>query len=392
VKLNPEKCVFGVPRGMLLGFVVSERGIEANPKKISAIVDMGPIKNLKGVQRVTGCLAALGRFIAQFGERSLSLYKLMKKSGHFTWTPEVQEALDLLKNLLKSPPIPTALTAEEPMLLYISATTQVVSVVLVVEREEPARSQKVQRPVYFVSEVLSDSKTHYSQMQKLMYTILMTKRKLRHYFDAHPIMVVSKYPLREVIQNPKAKGRIAKWALELMGQNITYAPLSAIESQVLADFMAEWTEMQTPPAKIEHETWIMYFDGSVMKEGAGVGLIFISPQGVRMEYMVRLHFPASNNAAEYEALINSLRIAVEIGIKHLKIRGDSELVARQVMKDKNSVDPKMAAYCQAVRDLEGKFHSLELHHVLRDYNKAANVLAKAASSCSPVPQGVFASD
>jgi ribonuclease HI len=205
-------------------------------------------------------------------------------------------------------------------------------------------------------------------------------------------MVVSKYPLREVIQNPKAKGRIAKWALELMGQNITYAPLSAIESQVLADFMAEWTEMQTPPAKIEHETWIMYFDGSVMKEGAGVGLIFISPQGVRMEYMVRLHFPASNNAAEYEALINSLRIAVEIGIKHLKIRGDSELVARQVMKDKNSVDPKMAAYCQAVRDLEGKFHSLELHHVLRDYNKAANVLAKAASSCSPVPQGVFASD
>jgi ribonuclease HI len=392
VKLNPEKCVFGVPRGMLLGFVVSERGIEANPKKISAIVDMGPIKNLKGVQRVTGCLAALGRFIAQFGERSLSLYKLMKKSGHFTWTPEVQEALDLLKNLLKSPPIPTALTAEEPMLLYISATTQVVSVVLVVEREEPARSQKVQRPVYFVSEVLSDSKTHYSQMQKLMYTILMTKRKLRHYFGAHPIMVVSKYPLREVIQNPKAKGRIAKWALELMGQNITYAPLSAIESQVLADFMAEWTEMQTPPAKIEHETWIMYFDGSVMKEGAGVGLIFISPQGVRMEYMVRLHFPASNNAAEYEALINSLRIAVEIGIKHLKIRGDSELVARQVMKDKNSVDPKMAAYCQAVRDLEGKFHSLELHHVLRDYNKAANVLAKAASSCSPVPQGVFASD
>jgi ribonuclease HI len=304
----------------------------------------------------------------------------------------VQEALDLLKNLLKSPPIPTALTAEEPMLLYISATTQVVSVVLVVEREEPARSQKVQRPVYFVSEVLSDSKTHYSQMQKLMYTILMTKRKLRHYFGAHPIMVVSKYPLREVIQNPKAKGRIAKWALELMGQNITYAPLSAIESQVLADFMAEWTEMQTPPAKIEHETWIMYFDGSVMKEGAGVGLIFISPQGVRMEYMVRLHFPASNNAAEYEALINSLRIAVEIGIKHLKIRGDSELVARQVMKDKNSVDPKMAAYCQAVRDLEGKFHSLELHHVLRDYNKAANVLAKAASSCSPVPQGVFASD
>jgi hypothetical protein len=238
VKLNPEKCVFGVPRGMLLGFAVSERDIEANLEKISNIMDMGPIKNLKGVQRVTGCLAALSHFIARLGERSPPLYKLMKKSDHFSWTPEAQEALDSLKNLLKSPPILTALTAEEPMLLYISATTQVVSAALVVEREEPGRSQKVQRPVYFVSEVLSDSKTHYSQMQKLVYAILMTKRKLWHYFDVHPITVVSKHPLGEVIQNPEAEGRIAKVALELMGQNIMYAPRSAIKSQVLADFVA----------------------------------------------------------------------------------------------------------------------------------------------------------
>jgi ribonuclease HI len=156
--------------------------------------------------------------------------------------------------------------------------------------------------------------------------------------------------------------------------------------------VAEWTEIQTPPASIEHETWIMYFDSSIMKEGAGVGLVFISPIGVRMEYLVRLHFPASNNAAEYEALINALRITAELGIKRLEIRGDSELVVDQVMKDKNCVDPKMEVYYQAVQDLEGKFHSLELHHVLRDYNKAADVLAKTASSRSPVPHGVFVSD
>jgi ribonuclease HI len=156
--------------------------------------------------------------------------------------------------------------------------------------------------------------------------------------------------------------------------------------------VAEWTEIQIPPPSTEHETWIMYFDVSVMKEGASVGLVFISPLGVRMEYLVRLHFPASNNTVEYEALINGLRITVELGIKRLEIRGDFELVVDQVMKDKNCVDPKMAAYCQAVRDLEDKFHGHELHHVLRDYNKAADILMKTVSSRSPVPHGVFASD
>jgi hypothetical protein len=91
-----------------------------------------------------------------------------------------------------------------------------------------------------------------------------------------------------------------------MGQNISYAPESSIKSEVLADFVAEWTEIQTPSSPIKHETWLMYFDGSVMKEGAGVGLVFISPLGIHMEYMVRLHFLASKNVAEYKALINGL--------------------------------------------------------------------------------------
>jgi ribonuclease HI len=377
---------------MLLGFVMSECDIEANPEKISAITDMGPIHNLKGVQHVTGCLAALSCFITRLGECSLLLYRLMKKFDHFMWTPEAQEALDSLKNLLKSPLVLTAPAQEELMLLYIAATTQVVSAALVVEREEPRRPLKVQRPVYFVSKVLSDLRTRYSHIQKLVYVVLITKRKLRHYFDAHPITVISKYLLGEVIQNPEVEGRIAKWALELMGQNIAYAPCSAIMSQVFADFVTEWTEIQTPPVLIEHETWTMYFDGSFMKEGAGAGLIFITPLVVRMEYIVRLHFPASNNVAEYEALINGLRIAIKLGIRRLEIRGDSELVIYQVMKEKNCIDPKMATYCRAVHELEDKFHGLELHHMLQDYNKAADIHEKTTSSCKLVPNGVFASN
>ena len=103
-------------------------------------------------------------------------------------------------------------------------------------------------------------------------------------------------------------------ALELMGQGISYAPWTAIKSQVLADFVVEWTEVQMPPAVIDQEYWTMYFDGSLMKKGASMGLVFVLPLGVRMRYMVRIHFPSSNNVAEYEALINGLRIAIELGI------------------------------------------------------------------------------
>jgi hypothetical protein len=105
VKLNPEKCVFGVPRGMLLGFIVSERGIEANPEKIVAITNMGPIKDLKGVQRVMGCLAALSHFISRLGKRGLPLYRLLRKTERFTWTPKAEEALGNLKALLTNAPI-----------------------------------------------------------------------------------------------------------------------------------------------------------------------------------------------------------------------------------------------------------------------------------------------
>jgi hypothetical protein len=136
VKLNPEKCVFGVPRGMLLGFIVSERGIEANPEKIVAITNMGPIKDLKGVQRFMGCLAALSRFISCLGEKGLPLYRLLRKAKHFTWTPEAEEALDNLKALLTNAPILVPPSEGEALLVYVAATTQVVSATIVVERQE----------------------------------------------------------------------------------------------------------------------------------------------------------------------------------------------------------------------------------------------------------------
>ena len=169
----------------------------------------------------------------------------------------------MTKALILVPP-----TNGEPLLLYIVATMQVVSSTLVVEQEEEGHALKVQRAVYFISEVLSGSKTRYSQIQKLLYVVLITKRKLRHYFESHIMIVMTSFPLDEVVHSQDAMGRTTKWALELMDQGIAYAPRTAIKSQVLADFIVEWTEVQMPPAVINQEYWTMYFDGSLMKKGS----------------------------------------------------------------------------------------------------------------------------
>jgi hypothetical protein len=161
IRLNPEKCVFAIPRGMLLGLIVFEHGIEANLEKITAITKMGPIRYLKGVQRVTGFLVALSHFISCLGEKALPLNHLLKKSKHFSWTLEAEEALTKLKVTLSKPPILVPLATGEPLLLYVAAMTQVVSVAIVTKRAEEGHAFLIQRPVYFISEVLSETKVRY---------------------------------------------------------------------------------------------------------------------------------------------------------------------------------------------------------------------------------------
>jgi ribonuclease HI len=136
----------------------------------------------------------------------------------------------------------------------------------------------------------------------------------------------------------------------------------------------------------------MFFDGSLMKTGAGVGLLFISPLGKHLRYVLRLHFPASNNVAEYEALVNGLRIAIELGVRRLDARGDSHLVIDQVMKNSHCRNLKMEAYCDEVRRLEDKFYGLELNHTARRYNETVDELAKIASGRTTVPPDVFFRD
>jgi hypothetical protein len=204
---------------------------------------------------------------------------------------------------------------------------------------------KIQRPVYFVSEVLTETKARYTQVQKLLYAMLMATKKLQHHFTNHEVTVITLFLLGEVVHSHDATRWISKWALELMGYDIKYVPCTAIKSQALADFVAEWTEVQTPTRGITHKYWTLYINGSVMGPDAGADVVLISPEGNKLRYAIRLHFPASNNIIEYEGLINGLRIAIELRATQIYAYDDSKLVMDQVMKESNCESSLMSAYC-----------------------------------------------
>jgi hypothetical protein len=220
-KLNPNKCIFG--------FIISHRGIKANPKKISAITKMKAPTCIKDVQKLTGCMAAFNRFISKLGERGQPFFKLLKHQEKFVLAPEADQALAQLKDFLSKPPVLTAPRKKEQLLLYLATTTHVVNTTIVVERQEDEHAYPVQRPVYFVSEVLSESKALYQPVQKLLYAVLITSRKLRHYFQEYSISVVTDYPLGDILRNQDATRRISKWAVKLGALNIDFKPRTAIK-------------------------------------------------------------------------------------------------------------------------------------------------------------------
>jgi ribonuclease HI len=219
--------------------------------------------------------------------------------------------------------------------------------------------------------------------------VLITSWKLQHYFQEYSISVVTDYPLGDILRNQDSTERISKWAVELGALNIDFKPRTAIKSQALVDFMAEWRENQLPTPTQRPEHWVMYFDGSLKLEGAGAGVLLISPTGKQLKYILQIFWKVSNNEAEYEALLHELRLAASLGIKRLLVYSDSAVVINQVNKSWDRNKENMGSYCLEVRKLENKFYGLEFHHVVRDDNVAADVLSKLGSTRAQVPAGVF---
>jgi ribonuclease HI len=291
---------------------------------------------------------------------------------------------------LTSPPVLVTPNLGEALLLYVATTTQVVSTTLVVERESEGQILKVYRPIYFICEVLAESKARYPQM--LLYVVLIAKKKMIHYFDRHPVSVVSTTPLGEIICNCDVCRCILNWSIKFNGLDISYVPRTAIKSQALADFVTEWTEVQALPPVDDLECRTMYFDRSYIKTSNDTGVILMLPQGHKLHCAIHLHFNATNNMAEYEAIVNGLWVTTEVGAQQLLVRGDSKLVVNQVMKAMEPHDLSMCAYYNEVHKLEEKFKGFEVHHSYRCFNPKHDELSTIAFGRKLVLDRVFASD
>ncbi|XP_022852947.1 uncharacterized protein LOC111374507 [Olea europaea var. sylvestris] len=302
MKLNHLKCTFGMASGQFLGHIVNQRGIEANSVKITALLEM----------RAT--------------DKSLPFFNVLKQGKKFQWTSEYEETFQALKKHLGEAPIFSKPQPEESLLLYLAVSDVAINVVLV--REENER----QLPIYYVSKARLPAETRYPDMEKLALAHITASRKLRPYFQAHSIEVLTNFPLQQVLQRTNASGRLLKWAIELSEFDLLFRPRHAIKGQALADFVVECAkalEMEATMEPTEPPTWKLFVDGSPGEAGSGAGIVLESLKGHKLNCAVRFSFKASSNAAEYEVLLAGLRLAKKMQVRKLLASSDSQLIVNQ---------------------------------------------------------------
>ncbi|KAL5554521.1 hypothetical protein UlMin_041922 [Ulmus minor] len=338
MKLNPAKCAFGVTSGKFLGFMVNHRGIEANPAKIQALLDMESPRKVKEVQSLTGRVAALNRFISRATDKCQPFFRALRKGKDFLWTAECEQSFQELKAYLGRPPLLSKPQEGESLILYLAVSKGAVSSALVREEEG------VQWPIYYTSKSLLDAETRYPEVEKLALALIVAAQ-----FD------------------------------------ILFKPRTAIKGQALADFIAKFTyqptslELAKELVPSPSSLWHLYVDGSSTDNCSGAGVILVSPERVRLSCALRFRFKATNNQAEYEALLAGLRLAKEVSARHLLIYSDSQLIMNQVNSEYQAKGEKMASYLEKAKELLGQFDTVTITQIPRNKNTNADALARLAT-------------
>ncbi|XP_059454999.1 uncharacterized protein LOC132185214 [Corylus avellana] len=372
MKLNPAKCAFGVSSGKFLGYMVSSRGIEANPEKIQAVLDMQSPKNIKQVQQLTGRIAALNRFISRSADKCLPFFKILRKA--FEWSEEYEQAFEQLKKYLVSPPLLSRVILGEVLYLYLAVSPTAVSAALICEEEG------VQKLVYFISRALHGAEERYVQMEKLAFALVIASRKLRPYFQAHTINVLTEYPLKKVLRKLDLSGRLVNWAIEISEFDIHFVSRNAVKGQALANFVVEFTNIQDQEDWPKERTWVIHVDGSSTKRNRRAGVVMITPDGRELKSSLRLEFKTTNNEAEYEAVIAGLDLAQELEAEFVEVRSDSQVIVSHIRGEFEAKGSKMKLYLSKIQGMQKSFKKFCIVKIPREENEKEDHLACLGSS------------
>ncbi|XP_050217341.1 uncharacterized protein LOC126668172 [Mercurialis annua] len=344
LKLNPEKCVFGVPAGKFLGYMVSQRGIEANPDKIEAVLKMTPPRSIHEVQKLNGRITALGRFMSCSAKRCLPFFKTLKQIKNFTWTAECQQAFEELKSFLSSPPLLARPDPGDVLYLYISCSDETIAGVLVSEKGGE------QYPIYYISKVLRDAELRYPKLEKLALCVYTATIKLRHYFEGHQVIVRTDQPLRKILQKAETSGRIAEWAVKIGSLGVIYEARKALKSSSTSRLLRR-----------------INIQGTHGGQNDSLG--------------DTRRWSTSNNVAEYEALITGLQLCEELNISEVQIYSDSQLVVNQVSGNFEVKEATLKKYAkQAKTFFADNGRSWSLQQIPRAMNGRSDELAKWAAT------------
>uniref|UniRef100_A0A2N9HEC3 RNA-directed DNA polymerase n=1 Tax=Fagus sylvatica TaxID=28930 RepID=A0A2N9HEC3_FAGSY len=385
LRMNPLKCAFGVAAGKFLGFLVHQRGIDVDPTRASAIASMKPPTTHKELKSFLGKLSYIRRFIPGLAAVTSSFAPLLKKGVPFRWSLECQQAFERVQDIMAKLPTVCAPIFGKPLRLYLASNDQAIGALIAQEDNEG-----VEQPVYYVSRALKDAETRYSGAERSCLALIYASQRLRHYFLAHKVQLMTKsHPIRSLLQRPVLTGRLAQWLLQLSQYEIIAETPTAIKSQAIADLLAQFPGEDSSSisdevpgevnevlmADVTDATWTLRFDGSSTAASSGAGIVLFRNDGEAIPKSFKLDFPCSNNVAEYEAYLTGLAVAWEMGIKHLKVVGDSNLIVCQARGEFSLKEPSLAPYRALAQKLEEKFVTFEIEHAQRNENRYADALA-----------------
>ncbi|WJX28344.1 hypothetical protein P8452_17080 [Trifolium repens] len=399
LRLNPAKCTFGVRSGKLLGFIVSQRGIEVNPDKVRAIRDMPAPRTEKEVRGFLGRLNYISRFISHLTATCEPIFKLLRKDQAIIWNENCQGAFEKIKQYLQEPPILIPPVPGRPLILYLTVLDESMGCVLG-QHDETGRKEHA---IYYLSKKFTDCETRYTLLERTCCALAWAARRLRQYMICHTTWLVSKMdPIKYIFEKPALTGRIARWQMLLSEYDILHVTQKAIKGSVLADHLAHQPVEDYQPMRFDFPDedimvvnddevigddegpepgarWKLAFDGASNIMGHVIGAVLISPKDGYTPFTARLCFDCTNNMVEYEACILGLEAAIDLRIKILEVYGDSALVIYQVKVEWETRHPKLIQYRDHVLKLIKYFDEITFHHIPREENQVADALATLSS-------------